>query len=444
MAAGLCVLSVALVFGGFGGTVAAADTEPDPSPPADTHEAGEPKTDVGHPDEVESAGTTTEPTPPEVGTLPSLLGGFDAGSLFGTDPEETEPEENARQGETNEPAGLTGPMALGTTTVNESPAAPATAQENNNGGSDTVVPSATEVVNQPEVPAAAVSSSPSTEPSPNPEPSVAAAAPPAAEPPAEEPAVVPLVAEGAVGVETPPEPVQAEEAQLVGAAAPATDIVSALAYLFIALTNDSGPILSIPNALLSLLGFSPMGDGTTATVNAGGIGGGLLAGSLYSAVRSQLTSPRALQEGWPEILRALGDANALAAVAPPAAATASVTAVKEDHLSVALADSIVPERVRSVLRHTVGAILAPLSLLVLALMASPGLAGLVLLGSAGTFVGYRQAKAASMLRAVGIARFVKSGPLGVVTSGGLVAMRSRRSERTLEQAGGAVSLESIA
>ena len=87
----------------------------------------------------------------------------------------------------------------------------------------------------------------------------------------------------------------------------------------------------------------------------------------------------------------------------------------------------VPERVRSVLQHTVDAFLAPLSMLALAALASPGVAGLLLLGAAGMFVGYRQARAASMLRAVGIARFVKSGPLGVVRSGGLVALHARPS-----------------
>jgi hypothetical protein len=66
-------------------------------------------------------------------------------------------------------------------------------------------------------------------------------------------------------------------------------------------------------------------------------------------------------------------------------------------------------------------------MLALAALASPGVVGLLLLSAAGMFVGYRQAKAASMLRAVGIARFVKAGPLGVVRSGGLVALHARPS-----------------
>lgn len=440
VAAGLCVLSVVLVFGGFGQTVATADTEPDP-PPAETHESGEPTPDVGQL-ETEPAGTTA--TPAEADTLPSLLGAFDSATLFGAEQQDPEPTQNARTEGQQQSPGLTGPMALGATTVNESPPPPATVQTTDNSGSDAVGPTATEVVNEPEVPPAVVSSSPSTEPSSAPEAPAQTQQVPAADPPAQPLAEQPVVGEVAVIEEPQAPPAPAEEAQLIGAAAPATDIVGALAYLFMALTHDSGSILSIPNGLLSLLGFSPMGEAATATVNAGGIGGGLFAASLYSAVRTQLTSPRPMQEGWPELLRDLGDSNSLTADAPRAAAVASATAVKEDHLSVALADSIVPEQVRSVLRHTVGAVLAPLSLLVLALMASPGVAGLILLASAGTFVGYRQAKAASILRAVGIARFAKSGPLGVVTSGGLVTMRSRRSPRVDEQAAGAAPLESIA
>jgi hypothetical protein len=45
--------------------------------------------------------------------------------------------------------------------------------------------------------------------------------------------------------------------------------------------------------------------------------------------------------------------------------------------------------------------------------------------AAGIRIGYRQAKAGFMLRASGIARFAGSGPLGVVRTGSLIALRPR-------------------
>jgi hypothetical protein len=50
------------------------------------------------------------------------------------------------------------------------------------------------------------------------------------------------------------------------------------------------------------------------------------------------------------------------------------------------------------------------------------------------FFGYRQARAASMLQAVGIARFVKAGPLGVVRGGGLITVPARTSRSARQQA----------
>jgi len=133
------------------------------------------------------------------------------------------------------------------------------------------------------------------------------------------------------------------------------------------------------------------------------------------------------------MLMAPGDPAALAsarATAHPTPQGVGASGAVEQHpvgIKAVLADGILPEQLRSLLQHTVDAVLAPFSMLALAALASPGVAGLLLLSLAGMFVGYRQARAASMLRAVGIARFVKAGPLGVVRSGGLVARHARSS-----------------
>jgi hypothetical protein len=98
----------------------------------------------------------------------------------------------------------------------------------------------------------------------------------------------------------------------------------------------------------------------------------------------------------------------------------------------------------SILKHTVDAVFAPFSLTVLAALALPGIAGLFVVSGAGTMVGYRQARAAMILRAVGIARFVKAGPLGVVRAGSLVALHSRSSRAAARKPAPGDRLESVA
>jgi hypothetical protein len=429
------VLSIGFAFGGIGGTVAAADTDADGSV-HDTHGLGDPDPDPES-GTAETESTSSTPEPAVVGTLPTLLGAFDDETLFGSDGEETEEEEAAREQGHQEASGLTGPMAIGgSTDANPEVSAAPPADENN--GSDSITTLESEATNDPVVPEAFVSHSPVTEPSQAAEAPVAESPPAPIEPPAAEPPAVEAVGAAAVLVDESPAPAQAEAAQLTVGAASASDIVTALAYLFIALTDDNVSFISIPDKLLSLLGFTRMADGTTVSVNAGGVGGSLLAGGLYSAVRSQLASSPALQGGWPEMLLALRGSSDLSSPgvvhrSPGGVGASGMAEQGSVGLKAVLAGGLVPEQVRSIFQHTVDAFLAPLSLVVLAALASPGVAGLVLLGAVGMFVGYRQARAASMLRAVNIARFVKSGPLGVVRSGGLVALRPRASQSADDQ-----------
>jgi hypothetical protein len=435
LAVGLFALSVALLFGGFGEPVAVADTEPGDAVSAT----------VGVGDEGEEPGTTeAEPTggTPGAGvadTLPGLLG------MLGTDPQP--PSDHG--GETQEgPGGLTGPMALGGST-DDQPAALAATTDNTGGGSSPAAATGQES-SQPETVVSHTPESSSDTQTSNVDAASLTNAevnslnsgevnsltntqvnPPAGDPPAEEPAVVQPVSNTVEAVESPASsPPPAAAPPVVGAAA-ANDIIKALAYFFIALTPDGVPYINIPNNLLSLLGIPSMGEAVNASLTAGGIGGSLLAGGLYTTARNQLASSLSVPTSWPGMLIAPGDSAALAsarAAAHPTPEGVGASGAVEQHpvgIKAVLAGGILPEQVRSVLQHTVDAVLAPLSVLALAALASPGVVGLLLLSVAGMFVGYRQAKAASMLRAVGIARFVKAGPLGVVRSGGLVALHTR-------------------
>jgi hypothetical protein len=80
---------------------------------------------------------------------------------------------------------------------------------------------------------------------------------------------------------------------------------------------------------------------------------------------------------------------------------------------------------RSFFPHGLSDLPRAASLWALAAVALPGIGGLVILTLAGVRIGYRQAKAGFALRAAGIARFARPGPLGVVRSGSLVVVRPR-------------------
>ena len=79
----------------------------------------------------------------------------------------------------------------------------------------------------------------------------------------------------------------------------------------------------------------------------------------------------------------------------------------------------------SFLEHTVSALLVPASLSALAAVALPGVGGLLIICALGMRIGYRQAKALFEVRRAGIAGFAGPGPLGVVRSGSLIALRPR-------------------
>jgi hypothetical protein len=88
-------------------------------------------------------------------------------------------------------------------------------------------------------------------------------------------------------------------------------------------------------------------------------------------------------------------------------------------------DAALPERLQTFL-HSYGQIIVAVSLSVMFAEALPGLIGLVIPVAAGMHIGYRQAKAGRALRTSGIAHLAASGPIGVVRSGSLVALRPQR------------------
>jgi hypothetical protein len=89
---------------------------------------------------------------------------------------------------------------------------------------------------------------------------------------------------------------------------------------------------------------------------------------------------------------------------------------------------IVQSGLGSFLEHAVSALFVPASLSALAAVALPGVGGLLIICGLGMRIGYRQARALLEVRRAGIACFAGPGPLGVVRSGSLIALRPRALE----------------
>ena len=193
----------------------------------------------------------------------------------------------------------------------------------------------------------------------------------------------------------------------------------------LASVNDAlVPLAQLPGDLYSLLVGAGMGATTVVPATIGSsprvsaaAGTGLRSATSPAGPQFLPLSPFA---GMPF----LGDVTAPATLGGITAAGLSA------HLSISgtaplATGGTVPAGPLSFLENTVRAVLAPASLAALAAFALPGIGGLLVICAAGMRVGYRQAKAALTVRATGISRFARQGPLGVVRSSSLVVLHAR-------------------
>jgi hypothetical protein len=197
---------------------------------------------------------------------------------------------------------------------------------------------------------------------------------------------------------------------------PVADVITSVQEMLTSVVDAVLPLASVPSNLYTLL--------AGAEVATRRIGAGYRVPPVAAADTPLVIS------AWPHVLLtsaiwgARGDVAALA----PAGGVATAGLSEELSLSGAAPlamQGITPAGVLPVLEHAVRALLVPASLLALAALALPGVGGLLIVCAAGMRIGYRQGKAGLMLRASGIARFAGSGPLGVVRSGSLIALRPR-------------------
>ena len=187
------------------------------------------------------------------------------------------------------------------------------------------------------------------------------------------------------------------------------------------MSNAVVPLAQLPSDLASLLGVTAIN--TAGITTGGGLSG---TGPVAAANAPVIAAP------WPQALPTpriwgvplAGDVAAPAALGGIATAGLSQE-VTTSRVAPPAPAAVIHSDVLSILEHTGGALLVPASLSALAAVALPGVGGLLITCAAGMRFGYRQAKAGWAAQITGIARFAGPGPLGVVRSGSLVALRPR-------------------
>jgi hypothetical protein len=243
--------------------------------------------------------------------------------------------------------------------------------------------------------------------------------------------------------------VRAVVASLPSSRTPVTDVITAVQDMLSSVAGIGGSLARVPSDLASLLGFPGIAPRMISGLAPGSIGRDFYGAGLSTAVHVPMHSSSAVQ--WPQLLvtSAHWGASSTGNIAGHPTLGGVAAGGVSDELSVSDVSPLVPEAVLpsgvlSSLERTISAVLVPVSLAALALACLPGSAGLLIISAAGMAVGYRQAKAAATLRAVGIARFARLGPLGVVRSGSLVAVHPRASRVRGQCSGAARHLESVA
>ena len=223
---------------------------------------------------------------------------------------------------------------------------------------------------------------------------------------------------------------------------PVADVITAVQDMLTSFAGIGTSLARVPSDLASLLGVPAM-------VAPRAIGSSLHGATPSVVVRAPMHPSSVVQSQLPVTSALWGVPSTGNVAAHPTLSDVATTGASEELSAVsdvvaAVSEAVVPSGVLSSLKHTISAVLGPASLIALAAAGLPGIGGLLIISAAGMLVGYRQAKAASTLRAVGIARFARLGPLGVVRSGSLVAVRSRASRVRSQHSGAERLLESVA
>lgn len=216
---------------------------------------------------------------------------------------------------------------------------------------------------------------------------------------------------------------------LAGLQTSTTPVRDAITSLQTMLTTVVGAVSQVPSDFYAMLGIPVSSNPPQSLIGGSGT---LDARKVNAPTGGPFVAPHAVEA--PHVV-APADGSLFGTMAPRPAPGKVTTSGTVQPLSVSgtvpLAPAAAPASARSIFEHVIEAVLVPASLTALAAIALPGVGALLVVAAAGVRIGYRQAKAGLALRASGIARFAGSGPLGVVRSPSMVALRQRaRGPRT--------------
>jgi hypothetical protein len=408
------VLSVVLFIGSAGGAIAWADTESAgsasqsqgaDSPSADVGSATPPAKKVANP-----LRTTLQATVQGLASTLRSIGKLGQPHSTGPGPAATKPAATNTESNNND--------GSGPTAADPSPTA---ADPNEVASDQTVVASDQTVVASDQTVVASESTAVPT----------AAAVPPATNPLAPVSTVVGPVTDAVANLVNVIGSVPARVMALPTSPTPLADAITIIQDMLTSVTNVVVTLAQLPSNLYSLLA-GPMAT-VTSTVR-GGVTPDVSAPVLAARASQSLEAAPIFLAGGMALPADIAPLETLRDIAT----TGLSNELPVSGIASSAQNAIVQSGLGSFLEHTVRALFVPASLSALAAVALPGVGGLLIICAFGMRVGYRQAKALLEVRRAGIACFAGPGPLGVVRSGSLIALRPRvlrvRPDRALRVA----------
>ncbi len=394
-AAGVCVLSTGLLIGSAGGAIAWADTDAGSEPSASsTSSQGV---------EGATAGVTTasEPTKPVARPLQATLQNLTTMlRSFRKLANQQAVDRKSGQTESAVPSAEENTEASGAATTDVSSAAPETTAV---ASDETAVATHSNVVppvTNPLAPVATV-----VEPATNPLAPISTVVEPVTNAVARVVNVFASVPAGLMALPTSPTPI--------------TDVITLIQEMLTSVTDVVVTLAQLPSNLYSMLAFLP----TETATSTGGVNPDVSAPVVATRASQSLEVAPIFLAGGMALPADIAPLETLGDIAT----TGLSNELPASGIASPAQNVIVRSGLGSFLEHTVRALFVPASLSALAAVALPGVGGLLIICALGTRLGYRQAKALLEVRRAGIAVFAGPGPLGVVRTDSLIALRPRAS-----------------
>jgi hypothetical protein len=217
------------------------------------------------------------------------------------------------------------------------------------------------------------------------------------------------------GVQTLVTPIADELA--TGLIAPIPDVLTSIQAMLTATADAFVPLTQVPSDLASLFGFPGVQPAS------GRVGADILWPSTATVPTPAQTARSHTSEHGPISASDGAGETARATATSISGATSAVVGASSLNARARTAPADTMSEGLQAFFRSYGALVITASLSAMVAAALPGLVALLIPTVAGVGVGYRQAKAGIALRASGIARFAGSGPVGIVRSGTLIALR---------------------